>query len=307
MLRDSTKTTAGIEVPKQDLELTTNTLVCDQSISTLETLTTQRTTEIKNSSTVLQPDKNPTDVILKQGLNQAAFWSKQAKNKVQFKVPFNLEKLAEFLGPIGKNANILDIGCGYGRVLNILHDAGYNNINGIDFAEEMIKEGVGKYDHLKQKLHLVTDGSQSKFPDHSMDVVILFSVLTCNKDYDAQNRIIKEAERVLKPNGLLYLNDYYLSSESKFQEIYKKSVSVFGEIGVFGLSGGGICRHSKPEWFERLLSNFSLKWDNPKAFTSDNGSQSFQFIGCYNFKPEVTGRKSMSAEERSESTSKIKM
>ncbi len=41
--------------------------------------------------------------------------------------------------PDDKKANILDIGCGYGLLLNTLSTAGYHNLKGIDISEEQIK------------------------------------------------------------------------------------------------------------------------------------------------------------------------
>ena len=40
--------------------------------------------------------------------------------------------------PSGKNAAILDIGCGYGRLIHFLKEAGYQNICGIDVSRQLI-------------------------------------------------------------------------------------------------------------------------------------------------------------------------
>lgn len=53
---------------------------------------------------------------------------------------------------IPKNASILEIGCNIGRNLNVLHEAGYKNLSGIDINAEAIAQSKQFFPKLVAKL-----------------------------------------------------------------------------------------------------------------------------------------------------------
>ena len=53
---------------------------------------------------------------------------------------FLLEKVFSYLQNINANKNIVDFGCGKGRVLVVAAYYGFNKITGIDFAKELCDE-----------------------------------------------------------------------------------------------------------------------------------------------------------------------
>jgi len=60
----------------------------------------------------------------------------------QIKSQFNvLEYLYGKHLPAEKDAKILDVGCGYGRIVYWLQQKGYNNVNGVDLSASQIKLG----------------------------------------------------------------------------------------------------------------------------------------------------------------------
>jgi 2-polyprenyl-3-methyl-5-hydroxy-6-metoxy-1,4-benzoquinol methylase len=54
---------------------------------------------------------------------------------------YYLRKEFESLLPQNKQARILDIGCGYGAFVSLMHDLGYENALGVDLSENQIKFG----------------------------------------------------------------------------------------------------------------------------------------------------------------------
>ena len=65
-------------------------------------------------------------------------------------------------------------------------------------------------------------------PDHSADIVILFAVLTCIKSNEEQQTRISEIYRVLKPAGILYINDFLINSDERNQFRYQKFEARYG-------------------------------------------------------------------------------
>lgn len=66
-----------------------------------------------------------------------------------FEDPIYLDKLSPFLSP---TAQIIEYGCGYGRVIRTLKSAGYQNLIGFDFAPNMIKRGLSENPSLDLRL-----------------------------------------------------------------------------------------------------------------------------------------------------------
>ena len=106
-------------------------------------------------------------------LDQEKYWDKVSEEK-EFPTPFQIQEFEKY---VSKDMNILDIGCGYGRTLNELHNQGFKNLTGIDYSQGMINKGL----RLNPYLNLIkNDGYTIPFPDSKFDAVLLISVLTSN-------------------------------------------------------------------------------------------------------------------------------
>ncbi len=207
-------------------------------------------------------------------MEQKTYWN-QAAEKKEFTTPFQAAEFAEY---VSRDAQILDVGCGYGRTLNELSQAGFTRLMGLDFSEEMIRRGKAQYPSLDLR---VMESGRIPLPDKAVDAVILFAVLTCIADDKEQEQLIAEIRRVLKPGGILYVNDFLLNTDernvSRYQEFQKK----YGIYGVFELPEGAVCRHHDKERIRRLLSGFAPLKHEQLVFTTMNGHRSngFYFIG----------------------------
>src|SRR5688572_21249690 len=104
--------------------------------------------------------------------NQADYWDSVAEHK-EFTHPFNFD---QFELMTSRAAHILDYGCGYGRIVNELHNKGYENVVGLDFSSQLISRGKRLFPTLNLN---VIENPIIPYPDKSFDAVILFAVLTC--------------------------------------------------------------------------------------------------------------------------------
>ncbi|MBI4359430.1 MAG: class I SAM-dependent methyltransferase [Candidatus Nealsonbacteria bacterium] len=97
---------------------------------------------------------------------------------------------------------ILDVGCGIGRLLEII---GHKDIEylGIDSSAGQLQEA--KRRHPDRSFSLA---NATRLPslDDSFDKVFLVSVLHHIPGKELQRRVVGEAVRVLKPGGLLFLS-----------------------------------------------------------------------------------------------------
>jgi SAM-dependent methyltransferase len=205
---------------------------------------------------------------------QTEYWDQIADDRV-FSHPLNIHAFRHF---VGSKERIVDWGCGYGRTLAELHGAGYTNLLGLDASARMIGRASRENPHLafRQSTGLVMGE-----PAGSVDVIILFAVLTCILDDDDQVRLLAECHRVLRPDGLLYVSDLYLNSDARNVARYDRFENRFGVRGVFKLEDGGIMRHHDEHWIRSLLAAFErLHHEELIVRTmNDNSSRSFQYFG----------------------------
>lgn len=210
-------------------------------------------------------------------MEQKEYWNSVSEKK-EFTTPF---QAGEFSKYASRDGHILDLGCGYGRTLDELYHSGYRNLIGIDFSKGMIERGKQQFPYLDLR---VKEGPEIALPDASMDAVILFAVLTCIQTNEEQKELLAEIKRILKPQGILYVNDFLLNTDERNLLRYDKYKDTYGVYGVFELAEGAVCRHHEEAWIKQLLADFSELEYNHLTFTTMNGNQSkgFYFIGQLN-------------------------
>lgn len=207
-------------------------------------------------------------------MEQKNYWDIVSQTK-HFTTPFQADAFCKY---VKKEAIVLDVGCGYGRTLDELHQQGFQNLIGIDFAEGMIERGKCQFPYLDLR---VKKTAEIDLPDNSVDAVILFAVLTCITSNADQLSMISEIRRVLKSGGILYINDFLLNTDDRNLSRYEKFKEIYGMYGVFELPEGAVCRHHDEIWIKQLLKDFSELEYEHLTFTTMNGHKSngFYFIG----------------------------
>ncbi len=205
--------------------------------------------------------------------NLQTYWDKAASKK-QFTTPFQMDR---FKSHVHQDSVILDVGCGYGRTLNELYQGGFKKICGIDFSQKMIEKGSRLYPHLDMKKCTAT----FPFEDNTFDAVVLIAVLTCIvKDKD-QGQLMDEIERVLKAQGILYINDFLINHDQRNLDRYKACQKTYGTYGVFDLDEGAKLRHHTVDHLFHLTRNFEKKEFQTQVYTTMNKhtSNGFYYLG----------------------------
>ena len=199
-------------------------------------------------------------------MNQKDYWNSVAEEK-KFTTVLDVELFAKY---VSKNSKILDVGCGYGRILNELSESGFVDLTGIDSAEKMIKRGLREYPNLNL---IVNPDGAIPFEENTFDAVILFGVLTCVPDNEAQKELLANIKRVLKPGGIIYINDFLLNSGLKRWLFYKKAQKKTGIYGAFETYDGVTVRHHAEDYILKLLSDFKTLYPEQAAGISLNENE----------------------------------
>lgn len=107
---------------------------------------------------------------------------------------------------ISKKDRILDLGCGFGRITIPLAKEGYN-IEGIDITPVMIEKasGLAKKENIKVTFK-VGDMKNLPYSDNTFNIIFcLWSAFMELPKENEQLKAIKEMLRILKPNGLSFI------------------------------------------------------------------------------------------------------
>ncbi|MCD7844985.1 MAG: class I SAM-dependent methyltransferase [Oscillospiraceae bacterium] len=210
-------------------------------------------------------------------MEQKVYWDSVSEQK-EFTTPFHADSFSKY---VGVEEKVLDVGCGYGRTLDELYHNGYRNLIGIDFSKGMIDRGKEQFPYIDLR---VKETDTIDLPDSSVDAVILFAVLTCIRTDAEQIQLLREIQRVLKQDGILYVNDFLLNADERNVKRYEKYQATFGTYGVFELPEGAVCRHHDEKWIKALLCDFTELEYQHLTFTTMNGHKSngFYFIGKLN-------------------------
>lgn len=211
---------------------------------------------------------------MNQYSNQNQYWDSVSTDK-EFSTPLQIDLFSSFV-PV--NARVLDHGCGYGRTLNELQQAGYTNLYGSDSSPKMIERAARELKNINLS---VSNGEQIPFEDNFFDAVLLVAILTSVIEDSAQQKLLAEAARVLKPGGIIYINDFLLNQDERNITRYRQFEEQYGKYGVFQLPEGAVCRHHSLSWINDLLQDFQAITCREIVYNTMNGNQSngFYYLG----------------------------
>lgn len=144
------------------------------------------------------------------------------------------------LVPPEKVKDLLDIGTGTGRVLELFGQRGVNGV-GVDLSREMLAVARANLAQANLRNCYVRQGDMYRlpFPDHSFDAVTIHQVLHFA---DEPAAAIAEAARVLRPSGRLVIADFaphrldHLRDEHAHRRLGFSDPEVSGWIAAAGLT-----------------------------------------------------------------------
>ena len=115
---------------------------------------------------------------------------------------------------------ILDLGCGNGRLFEIIKDKKIDYI-GVDSSEKLIKIAENNYPGAKFQ---VADALNLPFPDNYFDKVYSIAVLHHIPSQEFRLQFLKEIKRVMKPKGLLILTVWKFHRVKELFLIFKFAI-----------------------------------------------------------------------------------
>ncbi len=160
-------------------------------------------------------DKNYAQQILKQNRES---YNKIAEefSRTRFAIWKDLEPLLQYST---RGDKVLDLGCGNGRLFEALKDRGVEYL-GADDSEELIKIARQKYPEANFQ---IADGLNLPFEENSLDKIYCIAVFHHIPSKGLRQQFLKEAKRVLKPEGLLILTVWKLGQWKSLKLVLKYS------------------------------------------------------------------------------------
>ncbi len=149
-----------------------------------------------------------------------------------------MEKLKNILSSESKDLKVLDVGTGIGSFIEVLQDSlpGYSNIIGIDTKKESLARAIKEYEDERTEF-MCMDGADMKFDNDSIDIISISNTI---HHLPNKEKVLSEIKRVLKPNGLIIINEMISDNQSEKQLSHVKIHHLQGEIDTYL----GIC-HNK--------------------------------------------------------------
>lgn len=192
------------------------------------------------------------------------YWNEVGVKKV-FEDPIYIEKLSDCLP---KEAQIIEYGCGYGRMMRQLKAQGYKNLVGFDFAEKMIIRG--KRENPDLDLRAIQTSGVIPVEDRVADAVVMSTVLCCMVEAEEKKLLIEEILRVLKPQGIFYLTDFLICHHPYYEEKYAQGIREFGKRGTYTTSEDLVVCHYTAQEILELIEPFDIQWFEQFDFKTMN-------------------------------------
>ncbi len=165
-------------------------------------------------------------------------------------------------------SNILDVGCGIGKVSDFLFRKGYT-VTGVDLNVKALKEGKKINGNISYKRADITN--ELPFANETFDAVVVPYVFASIISKKKQIAAAKEIIRVLKSGGYLWLCDATYSPDYKSR--YQIAKKILGEDSVgFSYDKNNkierVIRHYEQDDFNALFAGLSKIYLSKISFSS---------------------------------------
>lgn len=190
-------------------------------------------------------------------------------------------------GGIGECDNVLDFGCGWGRIIRFfLKDVEPHRLWGVDCISSVIE--VCKETNGWCNFRLVAPWPPTSFPDRMFDLIYCYSVFS-HLSEEMHLRWLEEFGRILKPGGLLIATTRGRETIEFCRELRKG-----GQLEDSHLQGLAAAFRETDEWLsnydkgqycfsplgggDTLDSSFYGETCIPKAYVLSRWAESFNFL-----------------------------
>lgn len=134
--------------------------------------------------------------------------------------------LEPFLPKLSKQDKILDLGCGSGRIAQVVPKK--NNYLGVDFSKELLKKAQSQYPHANFTYGNIVKKNTWKKISKKAPFNYVFNIATLHHLPQKKHHqlVLKKSFKVLKPNGIMVLSVWNLWQtrflKDHFKQIPKK-------------------------------------------------------------------------------------
>jgi len=197
------------------------------------------------------------------------FWEGRAEERTRFTAPGPGNA---FLSLVPPGSRLLELGCGYGRILSDLSRQRYRRLTGIDFSPSMLHRAKGN--GVAADL-AAASAVTLPFRDGTFDAVLAVALFTCIPDLEDQRRAAAEILRVLRHGGILCASLFLLNRDARNRERYRGMASPgTRDWGLFRLEPEGLLRHHALGHLRRLFRGFRWLEADQRRFETMGGHRS---------------------------------
>ena len=174
----------------------------------------------------------------RQWIYQPAYgWDRQWKQGVwnyMDKVPAERGRIA-IIGSVliqtysHANASVLDVGCAEGPLTDFLTPGQRERYLGVDISKVV----VARASRIRYPMKFVNSVAHEFHTSEKWDVIVLSEILM----HVEHEKILKQYEQYLAPNGIIIISVFTLDGPDKYGEIFKFSREYFEVVDRMELSG----------------------------------------------------------------------
>lgn len=184
---------------------------------------------------------------------------------ISFTTPF---PRTDFIGEIPINSRILDLGCGYGRIMKYMYEKGFYQLDGIDISEKLIERAKEYFPHANYFKSTI-DVYQ---PKDKHDAVLICGVLEYFTDEADRSRLIDKLNEILKKYGYVYVQTFLLD-DSNWSN-YVSSYDAGERFGTLLLNNGLKLFHDTSSHIDKMFQHhFSKKKSKIEEYITWSGDQ----------------------------------
>jgi ubiquinone/menaquinone biosynthesis C-methylase UbiE len=187
--------------------------------------------------------------------NHRDIWNQLAPSHVST-IPPDVDVLLKHLVP---TAWILDLGCGYGRVTDLIAQKGFPNIVAVDFSTAMLTRAISA---RPAGLFCNASALELPFKSGSFDAVTMLGVLCFIWPFLECKKVFREVWRVLRSDGLFLFQDFGVTLKFpyavRYLLHYRPWKGVTSSFGSFVTTEGFLIHHFRRRELQTLLADFTI-------------------------------------------------
>lgn len=151
---------------------------------------------------------------------------------------------------ISKGADILEVGCGYGRLLNVLSAAAHTTV-GVDFSEPLLERARKLLNNRPNVELLLGDAQNIELPSASFDYVLCLDASFGNMP-GIEVKVLKEMARLAKSGGQVIVSVFSEAAKDAQLENYRR-------VGLTDLTDDGTAVRSAEGFYSRRFTKEQLQ------------------------------------------------